>query len=81
LVLVALGLTLLGGSIIQAGVLGRWKAVPLTMGVTGILAVAMPPWNFVGVAAWALFGLTWVALGYVLWSYQDEPAQRTAPVR
>jgi hypothetical protein len=79
LLFVAVGLMLLGGSIVQAGLLGRWKAVPLIVGVIGILAVAMPPWNFAGVAAWALFGLTWVALGSVLWLGEGETVQR--PVR
>ncbi len=81
LLLVAVGLMLLGGSIIQSRLLGRWKAVPLIVGVIGILAVAMPPWNFVGVAAWALFGLTWVALGSVLWFGESETVQRPARAR
>ena len=81
LLLVAVGLMFLGGSIIAAGLLGRWKAVPLIVGVIGILAVAMPPWNFVGVAAWALFGFTWVALGYVLWSGEGETVGRPARAR
>ncbi len=78
LLFVAIGLMMLGGYILQAGLLGRWKAVPLIVGVIGILAVAMPPWNSVGVAAWGLFGLAWVALGYVLWSGEGETVQRPA---
>ncbi len=78
LLFVALGLMMLGGYILQAGLLGRWKVVPLIVGIIGILAVAMPPWNFAGVAAWALFGFTWVALGYVLWSGEGETIQRPA---
>jgi hypothetical protein len=78
---VAIGLLLLGGSIIAAGLLGRWKTVPLTMGIIGILAVAMPPWNFVGVAAWALFGFTWVALGCVLCVSEGEAVRRPARAR
>ena len=81
LLFAAVGLMLLGGSIVQAGLLGRWKAVPLIVGIMGILAVAMPPWNFVGVAAWALFGLTWVALGSVLWLGEGETVQRPARAR
>jgi apolipoprotein N-acyltransferase len=76
LLFVAVGLILLGGSIIQIGLLGRWKLVPLFAGSTGLLAVAMPPWNLAGVAAWALFGLSWVALGCVLWS--GETVRRPA---
>ena len=40
LLFVAIGLMLLGGSVVQAGLLRRWKAVPLIAGVIGILAVA-----------------------------------------
>ncbi len=81
LLFVAIGLMLLGGSIIHAGLLGRWKAVPLVVGVTGILAVAMPPWNLVGVIAWALFGSTWLALGFVLWLGEGEAVRRPARAR
>ena len=81
LLFVAIGLLLLGGSIIHAGLLGRWKAVPLIVGVIGILAVAMPPWNPVGVAAWALFGFTWVTLGCVLWLGEGEAVRRPARAR
>ncbi len=78
---VGFGLTLFGSSIIEAGLLGRWKALPMIMGLVSILAVMMPPWNFAGVAAWALLGLGWAGLGYVLWSYRDEPDQQSALVR
>lgn len=78
---VALGLMLLGGSILQAGLLGHWKAVPLIVGVTGLLAVAMPPWNLAGGTVWGLFGFTWVALGYVLRSGEHEIVRQNAPVR
>lgn len=81
LLFVAIGLMMLGGYILQAGLLGRWKAVPLIVGIIGILAVAMPPWNSVGVAAWALFGFTWVALGCVLWLGEGATAQRPARAR
>lgn len=72
---------LLGGSILQAGLLGHWKAVPLIVGVTGLLAVAMPPWNLAGGTVWGLFGFTWVALGYVLRSGEHEIVRQNAPVR
>ena len=78
---VGFGLTLFGSSIIEARLLGRWKALPLIMGLVSILAVMMPPWNFAGVVAWTLFGLGWTVLGYVLWSYRNEPIQQTAPAR
>jgi hypothetical protein len=81
LLFVAVGLMLLGGSIIHAGLLGRWKAVPLVVGVIGTLAVAMPPWNLVGVAAWSLFGFTWLALGCALWLGEGEAVQRPARAR
>jgi hypothetical protein len=81
LLFVAVGLMLLGGSIIHAGLLGRWKAVPLVVGVIGTLAVAMPPWSLVGVAAWSLFGFTWLALGCVLWLGEGEAVQRPARAR
>jgi hypothetical protein len=72
---VALGLVMVGGSIVQAGLLGSRKAVPLSAGIVGFLAVATPPWNLLGVTTWALFGLTWVVLGCVLWVDGGETVQ------
>ena len=80
LLLLAIGLLFIGGPILQVGLLGRWKAVPLIVGILGIVAVALPPWNAIGVAAWGLFGLAWVALGCALWSGERETAQRPARV-
>ncbi|MDQ4127425.1 MAG: hypothetical protein M3151_05680 [Actinomycetota bacterium] len=81
LLFVAIGLLMLGGSIIHVGLLGRWKAVPLLVGIIGILAVAMPPWNSVGVTAWALFGLAWAVLGHVLWIHRNSSFQQAALTR
>jgi hypothetical protein len=69
---VALGLVLVGGPIVHVGLLGSGKAVPLSAGIVGFLAFATPPWNLLGVTTWALFGLVWVALGYVLWVDEGE---------
>jgi hypothetical protein len=82
-----LGLVFLGNSIVQTGALPRWRALPLLIGSLGILLILVsdPPNSPLGIypslALWMTYGLAWAALGYVLWSYQDEPVGQTASVR
>ena len=82
-----LGLVFLGNSIVQTGALPRWRALPLLIGSLGILLILVsdPPNSPLGIypslALWMTYGLAWAALGYVLWSYQDEPVRQTASVR
>jgi len=63
----ALGLLILGGSIIESGALGRANALPLVLGFVSILALILPPWNVAGVVVWALLGGGWSLLGIAIW--------------
>ena len=75
--LALVGLALAGIAIIGAGLLGRWSALPLILGVYGLFALMTgDPANSafgrtVGLVLWVLFGLLWVALGYALLSARD----------
>ena len=71
----ALGLLMLGGSIIESGALGRAKALPLVLGFVSILALAMPPWNIAGVIVWASLGGGWILLGIAIWASGSRAAQ------
>ena len=67
-----LSLLLLGNSVIQSGALVRLRGLPLAIGALGILLIPIgdPPNSSLGIyptlALWMLYGLAWVALGYVL---------------
>ena len=79
-----LGLAFVGNSVIQSGALPRWRALPLMIGVLGILLilVADPPNSDLGVypslVLWMAYGFGWALLGYVLWSDGDEAVRRSA---
>ena len=65
-----------------AQALPRWNALPLIMGVLGILSwivvsALAGPWDDRNVLGFIPFSLTWVALGYALWS--DTPEEATPP--
>jgi hypothetical protein len=72
--LLSIGMLLLGIATVRARVLPRWCGVALIVGV-----VAM----FIGAESggMVLFGLVWVAVGYVLWSGRGTPAEQPAHVR
>ena len=66
------GLVLYGGASLQARVLARW---------CGLALIVVPPIAFymnskVFYGSLALFGVLWVALGYVLWSWRGTPAEQ-----
>ena len=66
------GLVLYGGATWQAGVLARW---------CGLGLIVVPPVAFymnskVFYGSLALFGVLWVALGYVLWSQRGMPTEQ-----
>lgn len=67
---VLVGFPLLGVATLRAGVLPRWCGVALL--------VALPASIPLGEYANLLFGLVWLALGYVLWSQRDASAGLTA---
>jgi hypothetical protein len=80
-----ISLLFVGNAIIQSGALPRGGALPLGVGSLGILLILVgdPPNSSLGVyptlALWMLFGLAWVALGYVLLS--GETVRQPARVR
>ena len=74
-----IGLLLAGGAVIRAKALPRWNALPLIMGVLGILSFFVVsalygPWGDRNALAFIPFSLSWVALGYVLWLGTHEEA-------
>jgi len=78
---VALGMLILGGSVIGSGVLGRAKALPLILGFVSLLALALPPWNIAGVGVWASLGLGWILLGIAVWASASERDVQPARVQ
>ncbi len=74
--IVLVGLVLYGAATLQAGVLPTW---------CGLGLIVVPPIAFylnskVFYGSLALFGVLWVALGYVLWSWRDTPSEQSSPV-
>ncbi len=68
------GFVLFGITTFRAGVLPRWS---------GVLLVAYPLVLIAGVPVEGpliLVGLLWLALGYVLWTQNDTPAERPSRV-
>jgi hypothetical protein len=78
-----LGLTFVGNSVLQSGALPRRRALPLAIGVLGILLilVADPPNSELGIypslVLWVAYGLGWAVLGYVLWFDGNEAVRRS----
>jgi hypothetical protein len=75
--IVLVGLVLYGAATLQARVLARWCGVGLI--VVPPLAFYMNSKIFYG--SLALFGVLWVALGYVLWSRSSTPTEQPSRVR
>ncbi len=72
------GLVLTGIAVFKTRVLPRWVAVLLVVGSLAMLGfndqtaevlLAIP------------FGISWIAVGYALWSDRSSPVRRTVPVR
>ena len=75
--IVLVGLVLYGAATLQARVLARWCGVGL---------IVVPPLAFyknsrIFYGSLALFGVLWVALGYVLWSRSSTPTEQPSRVR
>jgi hypothetical protein len=73
------GLLLAGGAVMRARALPHWNGLPLIMGLLGILSFFVVsalygPWGDRNVLGFIPFSLTWVALGYALWSGTPEEA-------
>jgi hypothetical protein len=84
--LISLGTGLVGFSTMMTGVLSRWRAVPLIIGLWPILLQVTNPYQY----AWAdpngwlgdvqhilfvAYGLGWMLLGYALWSSAGRTAE------
>ncbi len=78
LLTVLVGFLLLGIAVLRARVLSRWAAALLIVGTLAML-------GFNDQNAQALlaipFGISWIAVGYALWSDRSSPVRRTVPVR
>ena len=73
---IMVGLVLYGAATLQAKVLARW---------CGLGLIVVPPVAFymnskVFYGSLALFGVLWVAIGYVLWSWRDTPSEQSSRV-
>jgi hypothetical protein len=76
--LLNLGLLFLGNSVLQSRALGRLRGLPLVIGIVGALSILIPPWSVPGAVLWVLYGLGWVALGFVLLVEGKSAAGRSA---
>ena len=75
--IILVGLVLYGAATLQARVLARW---------CGLGLIVVPPIAFymhgrIFYGSLALFGVLWVALGYVLWSRSATPTEQPSRVR
>ncbi len=71
---VLVGFVLYGAATLQARVLPRWCGVGLIVGLPVTIALGLYGGN-------VLFGLFWLALGYVLWSWRGTAAEQPSRVR
>jgi hypothetical protein len=75
-----------GLAVLRAKALGRWSVVPLVVGLIGGVFYVTDFGSTVGlllanIVFGLLFGLSWVLLGYVLWSCRGMPARHPAHLR
>ncbi len=69
------GFVLYGVATLRARVLPLWVGIAFIVGLPLRFAMfPIDPWGL------TLFGLLWVALGYVLWSRREAVAEQTARV-
>lgn len=78
------GLTLVGITTIRTKALGGWDALPLATGLFGWVyyltdSNSIVEAHSVHLAFGVLFSLSWVALGYALWSERGTPARAAYP--
>ena len=78
---VTVGLVLYGAATLQARVLPRWCGVGFIVGLPVWVAVSVVSVEYGGILGGMLFGLLWLALGYVLWSRRDAATEQPARVR
>ena len=81
LLIVMVGLVLYGVATLQARVLPRWCGVGLIVGVPVLIGLSVVSEEYGEMLGGILFGLLWLALGYVLWSESGAAAEPPARAR
>ena len=81
LLIVMVGLILYGVATLQAKVLPRWCGVGFIVCVPVLIGISVVSEEYGEMLGGILFGLLWLALGYVLWSDSGVTAERPARVR
>ncbi len=81
LLVVMVGFVLYGAATLQARVLPRWCGVGFVIGLPVWVVVSMVSEEYGGMLGGILFGLLWLALGYVLWSRREASAEQPSRVR
>ena len=81
LLIVLVGLVLYGVATLQARVLPRWCGVGFIVGVPVLIGMSVVSEEYGEMLGGILFGLLWLALGYVLWSESGGAAEHPARVR
>ena len=82
-----LGPLLFGIAALKEDVLPRrWRFVPLVTALIGVVWITATgnddgSLTFGFMLFRTLFALGWLLIGYVLWSYRDEPIRQTGPAR
>jgi hypothetical protein len=81
LLVVMVGFVLYGAATLQARVLPRWCGIGFIVGLPVWLVVSTVSEEYGGMIGGLLFGLLWLALGYVLWSRGDAAIGQPSRVR
>ena len=81
LLIVMVGFVLYGVATLQARVLPRWCGVGLIVGVPVLIGISVVSEEYGEMLGGILFGLLWLALGYVLWSESGAAAEHPARAR
>ena len=81
LLIVMVGFVLYGVATLQARVLPRWCGVGLIVGVPALIGLSVVSEEYGEMLGGILFGLLWLALGYVLWSESGVAAEHPARAR
>ena len=81
LLIVLVGLVLYGVATLQARVLPRWCGVGFIVGVPVLIGMSVVSGEYGEMLGGILFGILWLALGYVLWSESGAAAEHPARAR
>jgi hypothetical protein len=72
MLLIPSGMLMFGFAILKSHALPRWNALPLIIGVLSLSLLISWFWSYGGIVGIVLYGLAWVAQGYVLWSIPGQ---------